>query len=538
VGAALVEQVKTMDFGFEGRPFTSFPQNISVEVGKMDFGFEGIPFVVNYETTAVTTEIELSSEEISVSDTFHVFNTTCSMAEDVHVSDLPYAILLVAEMVEGIEISDVYGLYNAICKWQEDVSFFDSIDVYNLTIELSTEDISITDGYAMIGEYRVSIPDEIDVSEDEVMLKWPKSIEESASISETAYFCLVKIVSDAFFIYDTTRIGWLKTTSESLGITDVSSSNVPALLKEWLVLVDSETTNWRGVESIADGLTLLDILRGGFKKTVDDSFGITDVSIIGLTIQILDLLGFADLAAGIAEFARSIDDSIELTDEAKRAFTKVAEDAFGAIDVSSLVALFYHSIEDSFAAGDVADVYKALGLSISDSLTITETITSRGTLFSAVYDTIALNVIIELAGEVWECYVLNTPKFHPSVYSGFNFNSFCVFENRAFGANDTGIYELTGTTDDGTAIHSGIVLSETEFGSPNKKRFRRGYIGVSGNSPVMVLECEDGKREVYSIDDQGKVVFSSELKSKKWKLSIADFDTLSTVKLVPVILLK
>jgi hypothetical protein len=122
------------------------------------------------------------------------------------------------------------------------------------------------------------------------------------------------------------------------------------------------------------------------------------------------------------------------------------------------------------------------------------------------------------------------------MYSGFNFNSFCVFNGRAFGANDSGIFELTGSTDAGNTIHTGVILKGTDFGSPNQKRFRRGYFGVSGTSPVLILETEGGQRQVYNIDTNGKTVTSHELKSKSWTLSIADFDILDHAILIPVVL--
>ena len=92
-------------------------------------------------------------------------------------------------------------------------------------------------------------------------------------------------------------------------------------------------------------------------------------------------------------------------------------------------------------------------------------------------------------------------------------------ENRAFAANGPGIYELTGDTDAGTAIHSGVLMHNSDFGAPHQKRFRRGYLGISGGSPVMVLETEDGGRLAYTIDNNGKAVFSHEQKSKKWTLT-------------------
>ena len=164
--------------------------------------------------------------------------------------------------------------------------------------------------------------------------------------------------------------------------------------------------------------------------------------------------------------------------------------------------------------------------------------TSQGALYSAVYDTLAMNITVELNGETYECYVLNTPKFMPSMYSGFDFNSYCVFEDRAFGANDTGVFELTGATDAGNVIHTGAVLSDTDFGSRNNKRFRKGYLAVSGDSPLMILETEDGGRQAYTVDTGGRTVFSHDQKSKKWKISIADFETLESINLIPVVLSK
>jgi hypothetical protein len=51
----------------------------------------------------------------------------------------------------------------------------------------------------------------------------------------------------------------------------------------------------------------------------------------------------------------------------------------------------------------------------------------------------------------------------------------------------------------------------------------------------MVFET-GGKREAYAIDTTGKVTASSELKGRSWKLSVADFDTLDSIRLMPIIL--
>jgi hypothetical protein len=257
--------------------------------------------------------------------------------------------------------------------------------------------------------------------------------------------------------------------------------------------------------------------------------------------------------------AQSVNENIALADSSEAAFALLIEETLSAVDAATVIGTFIGNIIDSLVlAGaptdtivgfmetiqealgisDVASYLKMLGISVDESLAFSETISSQGTLYSAIYDTLKMNATVELSGEVYECYALNTPKFMPSMYSGFDFNSYCVFENRAFGANDTGIYELTGETDAGSTIHDGVILSSTDFGSRNQKKFRRAYLGISGSSPVMVVETEEGERRVYNIDTKGKAVISHELKSKKWKLSVADFDEFNTMKLIPVILSK
>lgn len=156
--------------------------------------------------------------------------------------------------------------------------------------------------------------------------------------------------------------------------------------------------------------------------------------------------------------------------------------------------------------------------------------------FETVQEALHLNVVIELDGEVYECWVLNTPKFAPSIYSNFDFNSYASFDGKAFGANATGIYELTGETDAGREIDAGVSFSKTTFGVPTSKRMLKAYIGYTGGSPVMVVEVENGTRKTYTISQYNSVVGSRDVKGRQWKLSIAGFDSLDTVKLVPIVL--
>ena len=402
-----------------------------------------------------------------------------------------------------------------------------------------TEALDAADTGEAAGSFAHSIDESLDIADNHI-IGWLTSINEALAISDDTAIGWLQELIEAIFIYEEVKNSWAVTNTEDLTLTDSLSEVMGLVISDWITLVDSQTNNWNGQEIVPDSLTLYDISKMAqmFSDSLTDTINIADVSTLALTVAVLESLGFADLANAVRSASESINDSVVFADSPAHALSLLVNDTLDAVDVSSVIASFIHSVDESIGLDDAASLIKRISDTVTDPLTFAETLSSKGTLYSAVYDAIALNVVVELAGDIYECYVLNTPKFMPSMYSGFDFNSFCVFENRAFGANDLGVYELTGTTDAGSIIHTGAILNETDFGVPNQKRFRRGYLGISGTTPVMVFETEDGTRQTYSIDTKGKVVASHELKSKKWILSVADFDTLEGIKLIPVILTK
>ena len=59
------------------------------------------------------------------------------------------------------------------------------------------------------------------------------------------------------------------------------------------------------------------------------------------------------------------------------------------------------------------------------------------------------------------------------------YNSACMFGNIQLAATSSGLYQLGGYTDAGTAIPALIKSGATDFGVENKKRFRYFYFGIN-----------------------------------------------------------
>lgn len=389
--------------------------------------------------------------------------------------------------------------------------------------------------------YLVSVIEDGFVSTDasDRNLRYSTSIAENMGSEDTSANGVTKVgsISDGAFIWDNVPVGWGKLVPDTFALADAPSKILGLIIPDVLTLIDTQHNLWDGVHTIEETAVIRDSsVFAQYLKSIADTMDLADLPRLLLSMPISDWLTLSDSVPLLIKAA--ILESMLMSDTSLWGWDKTIADTFATTDAPSALATFNGAIADTFALASAASFLKTCGVSVPDTMALTDVSASAVKLYNIILESLAMNVLLDLDGELWECFVLNTPRFHASMYSGYNFNSFCVFNGRAFGANDTGVFELTGSTDIGNTIHTGVILKGTDFGAPNQKRMRRGYFGVSGSSPVLILETDSGQRQVYSIDTKGKTVASHELKSKSWTLSIADFDALDSVKLIPVILSK
>jgi hypothetical protein len=76
-------------------------------------------------------------------------------------------------------------------------------------------------------------------------------------------------------------------------------------------------------------------------------------------------------------------------------------------------------------------------------------------------------------------------------YTGFNFNSMVKFNGRYLMAGDDGLFELSGTTDNGTAINSWIKTGNLNLGVINKKALRYLYLSYLASNGVSIVVTAD-----------------------------------------------
>lgn len=95
---------------------------------------------------------------------------------------------------------------------------------------------------------------------------------------------------------------------------------------------------------------------------------------------------------------------------------------------------------------------------------------------------------------------LQTERMALTQYTNFPFNSFAVFAGRHLAASASGIYSLTGDTDDGTAIAAAARVGISDWGTSQVKRATRIYVGYRTTGAVrMRLWTDETQERVYAV---------------------------------------
>lgn len=171
---------------------------------------------------------------------------------------------------------------------------------------------------------------------------------------------------------------------------------------------------------------------------------------------------------------------------------------------------------------------------LNSTLIPTDEAIKSSALYSLLLDVLSPEDLCTVSGEVWEAWAFNGQTFEPSVYSGFDFNSYAFEDGVTYAAREEGVYVLDGTTDAGTIIHTGVILSPDIFGANNRKRFRAGFFDINGISPIVRGEVGGVGSNLPIVNS--KAVFPRTLVGKKWAFLVADFDELGQIELFPIIL--
>jgi hypothetical protein len=106
--------------------------------------------------------------------------------------------------------------------------------------------------------------------------------------------------------------------------------------------------------------------------------------------------------------------------------------------------------------------------------------------------------VLDNTARVW---VVNIDTEATSQYDNYGYNSFYTYEGKNYGVAADGIYELTGTTDNGTNIDAQVDFGRSDLGSFYKKRVTSAYLGLNSSGKLSLTVEADGVTQTFVMKD-------------------------------------
>lgn len=335
--------------------------------------------------------------------------------------------------------------------------------------------------------------------------------------------------------------------TEALSFTVLMNATQSFALREVMNLSQAELTELTTAKIINDSFDIVSKLFAAFVENVIDNLQM-DETIQDIPQRIRDIyeaMGISDDPHYASVFARNIAETINILDELGQAKGgTIAENINFSITalkivLSSILTDIYHTTSSTNNALTISVVH-------ADSFILDETFDLNAILNSNVADNAIFSIGIPVSEDEYATYVLNTETAGISEYTNFPFNSI----SGEYAATSTGIYKLTGDTDDGAAIISSIKTGLMDFGTSIQKQIPYAYIGcdTSGKLVLKTTTTHKGvkKERWYSINqtrlsvDTVKLKLGKGIKSTYYQFELVAIDgasfSVDTIELLPITL--
>lgn len=209
--------------------------------------------------------------------------------------------------------------------------------------------------------------------------------------------------------------------------------------------------------------------------------------------------------------------------------------------------LYTMTASDTVTATEAWSGVSIIVATVSSSVTLSEVVSPAGALLNSVSDSVVFRFQLPDSDDLYEGWVVNATTFAPSRYENFGFNSFAKVGNKYLGAKSDGVFELTGSTDDGTHIDAAVLTGKMDFGSMQLKSMYNAVLGIASDGDMyMRVVHENSPSYTYRINIRdaamrnARVDIGRGMALRYWQIEVynangADFD-LESMKLYPVVL--
>lgn len=306
---------------------------------------------------------------------------------------------------------------------------------------------------------------------------------------------------------------------------------------------------------LSDNINFKDVIAAILRLHLASAFGLAEV-VHGDLLLALSIVDRIALTAGLTSTAQVVQLVATVMALGDRLFDAQGAHAESALGISAALhadILAYAYAIDTLRMNAVPEGTMWLLATAASSAKFLDESSATAQLFAAISDGIVLTAALNLGGQPYTAWVMNTETKAMFQYTNYEFNSYAVIGGKPMAASAEGVHQLdTGDTDDGAAIIASIRSGLTNFGSAQLKRVERMYMGYASNGTlcvrVVAIGNEGTKQEyTYKMVERpatapvtGRVPVGGGIKSTYWSFELVNNDgeyfELHDIRLLPMVL--
>lgn len=232
--------------------------------------------------------------------------------------------------------------------------------------------------------------------------------------------------------------------------------------------------------------------------------------------QIVDAIEFlmvTGVATSMLSAINAVVTSLTVADVARIA---VQENVTEAVEIQALVidrAHHWHALVETALVADEATMTGHVTVLVDEAVAVAADGQSLGHFFENLSEVVAIFGALNIEGDDYLAWVINTETTAAWKYTNFNFNSFAELKHghatKYYGLRRDGLYLLEGATDAGQMIRASITFPQFDFNSEQQKSLgSTAYIAVKSDGTLVLqvtsTDPKTGNLVAYYYETEGR----------------------------------
>lgn len=351
--------------------------------------------------------------------------------------------------------------------------------------------------------------------------------------ADTYLYCGGKM-SDEMFTYETPLSGWLLSLQDPQEFHDFTYLKLTVSIYEYLLYQVSESDKHDANALCSESMLVTAATVKYLIRQIADTIINGDVATASWGRLLSDIIAYSESVANNLSMTAIQSENLDATDLITWAWFLQASDTLVTTDAVNLIPLMYALASNSISVETNISETCRISFALAETNELSERVASSGIFGNILTDSVGFIIRITIDGEIYQCWVLNTNELYPSCYSNFSFNSYAVLDGTSYAANESGIYKLIGTTDNGTAIETGLRLNIFNTGIQKGKRFDNARFGISGTNLAIKVTTENDSIQYYILNGRCKIARGQH--GREWVFELAKAEHIDFIELYQAIL--